>query len=347
MLMDTWIQALEELGARVTVMKSAGGSDAGPDAIVDVVFEGSRRRFVVEMRSRAPYPSELGGLEETRAGIGAGDNPLLFAPYVSGSLGVRLVALGWSWADARGNYDLAASPWRLRNRTSSTPPVRKTSGFPRSSAGLKIVRALIARPRPSGDPITQARLAVAAGVTQPRVSQILAGLAREDLVERTGRMLRCDSQRLWEAFLDNYAGPGGDARYGYTLDPLSDTAVSIMEHAAPDAVAISADVASDLLVPVRRPTHLIVYQRAAGSRHLEALGLVLTDSPEGANVTLVTPADDSVFGPDDVPTFGTIGGRELRLADPTQVAWDLIHLGGRDREAASKEVVRWMLSTTR
>lgn len=346
MLMDRWIQALEELGARVTLMKEPDVAGSRADAVIDVVFEGSERRFVIEMRSRAPYPSELGQLEETRARIGTSGTPLLFAPYVSEAVGELLIPLGWSWADARGNYDLAASPWRLRNRTSSTPPARKTSGFPKSSAGLKIVRALIARPRSLEDPLTQARLALAAGVTQPRVSQILAGLAREDLIETKGRMLRWDSERLWEAFLDNYPGPGGDERYGYTLDALSDTALAVTEHSAPNSVAISADVASDLMAPVRRPTHLIVYQRADGPRNLESLGLVLTDSPEGANVTFVAPSDDSVFGPDDLPTFRVVGGREVRLADPTQVTWDLIRLGGRDREEASKEMIRWMLSTS-
>lgn len=347
MLIDILTRELEALGAHVTTALEPDLGGIRPDAVIDVIFEGAERRFLVEARARAPYPSELHQLEHVRSRIGQLGTPLLVAPYVSEALGAILIPLGWSWADAHGNYDLAASPWRLRNRTLATAPSRSGSGFPKSPAGLKIVRALIASPRPFGDRLSQARLAAAAGVTQPRVSQILDGLEREDLVERQGRELRWQRESLWEAFVDRYAGPGGDERHAYALDPLVEVALALMDSVEPASAAISADVGADLVAPSRRPTHLIVYYRSGVPPDLEPAGLVPTDSRDGANVTLVAPSDDSVFGPNELPTVRAIGERRLRLADPTQITWDLIRLGGRDRDEAAEAMKRWMLSSSR
>lgn len=345
--MDRLVQELRELGADVRVELEPLLESYRPDAVLELSYAGAERRFVIEERRRAPYPSELDQLSPTRDRIGQLGTPLLVAPYISESLGKILIGLGWSWADDQGNFDLTAKPLRLRNRTKTRRPPRTGSGFPKSAAGLRIVRGLIARPRMFGDRLTQSRLAQAAGVTQPRVSQILSGLQAEDLIKVHGRELAWDREALWEAFVDRYAGPGGVEHHLYSLDPLLDTGLALAERAPNDAVVLSADVGADLLAPTRRPTYLIVYCRQGSFPVVASSTAVPVDSAAEANITVCEPSDDSVFGPIGLPTFATLGKRSVRLADPTQITWDLSRLGGRDRIDSSEVVKRWMLSSTR
>ena len=53
------------------------------------------------------------------------------------------------------------------------------------------------------DRLVQSRLARAAGVSQPRVSQVISQLRAFDLVRGKGKGLRWDRAALLEAFLDN------------------------------------------------------------------------------------------------------------------------------------------------
>jgi hypothetical protein len=347
MLIDRLLQELRDLGADVRVELQPSLEGHRPDAVVKLDYEGAERRFVVEERRRAPYPAELEQLSPTRDQIGQLGTPLLVAPYVSESLGKNLIGLGWSWADAQGNFDLAATPLRLRNRTHTKRPPGRGGGFPKSAAGLRIVRGLIARPTMFGDRLSQSRLAHAAGVTQPRVSQILSGLEAEDLIKVRGRELEWDREVLWEALIDRYVGPGGVEHHLYSLDPLLDAGLEFADSAPRDAVALSADVGADLLAPARRPTHLIVYCRPGSYPAVASSTAVPVDSSTEANITVCEPADDSVFGPIGLPTLATTGKRSVRLADPTQITWDLLQLGGRDRTNAAEAMKRWMLTITR
>ena len=345
--MDRVVQELRGLGAEVRVELEPSLEGYRPDAVLELSYAGTDRRFIVEERRRAPYPAELNQLLPARDRIGQLGTPLLVAPYISESLGNNLIGLGWSWADAQGNFDLAAAPLRMRNRTKQRRPPRNRSGFPKSAAGLRIVRGLIARPRMFGDRLSQSRLAHAAGVTQPRVSQILAGLEAEDLIEVHGRELKWDREALWEAFIDRYTGPGGVEHHLYSLDPLLEAGQALADSAPRDTVAVSADVGADLLAPHRRPTHLIVYWRPGSYSAVGASGAIPVGSAAEANITVCEPSDDSVFGPIGLPTVASSPKRTVRLADPTQIVWDLLRLGGRDRIEASEVMKRWMLSSTR
>lgn len=348
MLIERLGEELGEIGAKARVTREPSLNNLRPNAVLDLTYEGLERRFVVEERRRAPYPSELARLLSLRDQIGELGTPLLVAPYVSEELGKSLIRSGWSWADARGNYDLAAAPLRLRNRTQSKRPKRGRDGFPRSAAGLRIVRGLIAHPTLFADPLSQARLARAAGVTQPRISQILSGLEDEDLIEIQGRAPEWNREALWEAFLERYPGPGGTEHYFYSLDPLLEVGLGLADLARKrDALALSGDVGADLLSPVRRPTHLIAYCRAGTYSAIASFDATQVDSAAEANITLCEPTDDSVFGPVGLPTVATVGGRRVHLGDPTQIVWDLIRLGGRDRADASDVMKRWMLSNSR
>jgi hypothetical protein len=50
----------------------------------------------VEIRQRAPYPNEIAGLSDRRAGLTSVGIPTLVAPYVSDRTGKQLTDAGWS-----------------------------------------------------------------------------------------------------------------------------------------------------------------------------------------------------------------------------------------------------------
>jgi DNA-binding transcriptional ArsR family regulator len=307
------------------------------DALLVVHLDDRRHRFAVERRRRAPYPGELGALEERRVRIERHAQPLLSAPYISATLGRELTARGWSWADDAGNLDLRDEGLRVVRDSGASPPRPSTpSRIPRRGAGLAIVRFLIRHVGPWGP----SHLAQVAGVSQPRASQVLQQLADGGLVERRNRgEWEARFEELFDAFLEGYAGPSGSRQWCYTLDDLATAASRLSDAVEGGRVAISADVGADVLAAHRRPTHLVAYVTAPVDDR--GPDLVAAEGPEDANMTLIVPEDRTVFSTVH-EVVAPVPGGELLLADPTQVVWDLERLGGADRLEASEEVRGWI-----
>ncbi len=339
------MKQLRALGAKVDLRAAPTDEPQGPDAVLHVDLDGATAVFALEARARAPYPSEVKGLDRTRDRLARFGTPLLLAPFISAGEGETLLAHGWSWADGQGDFDLRSGTIRLRQRlprTSISPP---RTGLPRAGGGLAVVRALIAHPRYFTDPrLTQDRLAAAAGITQARVAQVMAQLREAGLVESKLGSSDEDRARLLDAYLDQYAGPGGEEAYFYTLDPLKDVAKRLRKpsFAMTWPGAISADVGPDLIAPLRSPTVLIAYVK--GPATLEPSGLVAAEGRGDANVIVRRPRDSSVFGPSELPIVRRIDDTNVRLADPAQIIWDLHRLGGEDRVEAADRVRQWVLT---
>ncbi|WP_152647989.1 MarR family transcriptional regulator [Demequina sediminicola] len=69
-------------------------------------------------------------------------------------------------------------------------------------------------------PRSQADLARAIGISQPAVSMALKDL--DGTVERTSAGWRAlDPEQMWDAFLDEYPGPGGFTTYWYGLESIT------------------------------------------------------------------------------------------------------------------------------
>ena len=312
---------------------------AGPivaDGVVDI--EGIR--FAVEERGRAPYPNELARLDERRARLAAVGTPLLLVPFVSDVVGDSLRRAGWSWADTSGNFDLRAPGLLLRQRLTRTAPPPPVAALPQGSGGLAIVRSLIGFGADESEGAGATALAAQAKVSQPRASQVLQQLQRHGLVARSTRgRWHPDWSALLDRFVAEYRGPGGQERYLYSLDPLTEVAKSFAT-AESDSIAVSADVGPDLVQSWRRPTTLIVYVRgvidlAATQRVVDAQGR------DDANVIVRSSRDRSVF---PTPQFvASVNDIEIPLADPTQMIWDLHQLGGQDRIEAAETMREWLL----
>src|SRR2546430_1366226 len=196
--------------ARLTSQRR-DSSDFPVDAILEVDVAGTREVFGVKQKARAPYPSEIALLDPLRERLNEIGAPLLAAPYISQGQGSQLVAHGWSWADGQGDFDLRAGALRLRQRLSAPKPTRGHRALPSGPGGLAIVRALISMPSLFTDPrLGRRRLAASAGVTLPRVSQVLKQLSEAEIIRGDPAVTDQEREALLDAFLAEYAGPSGE-----------------------------------------------------------------------------------------------------------------------------------------
>jgi hypothetical protein len=335
----TLLNSLRKAGLSVEAVRDAPAT-TGVRADAVMCVEGCP--FVVEERGRVPYPSELDRLEVLRARFAEVGTPLMVVPFVSDEVGNSLRRAGWSWADDAGNFDLRAAGLVLRQRTTNTSPPVKSTALPQGSGSLAIIRSLIGFSDDETEEAGATTLAAQANVSQPRASQVLSQLHRYGLVARTGhgRWLP-DRAAMLDRLLSEYRGPGGSERYLYSLDPLTDVAVSLATAAPAGSVAVSADVGPDLIRAWRRPTMLIVYVRDAIDPWTTS-GLVDAQGRDDANVIVRSPRDTSVFPRHQL--LADVHGVEVPLADPTQMIWDLHQLGGQDRLEAAEVMREWVLS---
>jgi hypothetical protein len=334
MLMDA-ARWLRESGLTVEDLTLAGGTDAGIDAILEVMAGDRSARFAVQVKSRAPYPHELERLQPSRHKLAARGHPLVVAPFISEPVGSILTRDGWSWADNQGNFDLRAPGLLLRQRRTSAHPAPKRKTLPRGSGSFAVIRALVAFSGGEDEEPGATALAAQAGVSQPRASQILHHLHELELVGRSGHG-RWEPRRevLLDRFLAEYPGPGGSEQYYYSLDSPVDVAVRAGRASTQSRpIVASADVGPDLILAWRRPSQVILYAKHAIDP--SSLGLTQAQGRHDANVIMRTPQDRSIF---PAPALvAQVQGSDVPLADPLQQIWDLQDLDGADRiEAAGR-----------
>jgi hypothetical protein len=332
MIMDV-VKLFEGLGAEVRSRREVHADDHRVDAVVDVVLDGADVRFAIEAKRRAPYIGEVRAMAKLHERLEVVGKPLLVAPYVSASLGDALSRERWSWVDAEGNADVRAPGLRVQRRVTSSPPKVDSEALPSGSGSWAIIRAAVL----SGFVESATATSRQAGVSQPRASQVLARLTAAGYLERESRSKwSVDRERLLDAFLEQYGGPGGSTSWFYSLDPPMVVAKNLVESGAARSceLAVSGDVAADQLSPWRTPTQVTLYVTVPGA--ISELGVVAAQGSEDANVELIFPDDTSVFG------VGVTG--QLPLAHPTQVIWDLKRHGGVDRDEAAERVRAWLLS---
>ncbi|HET9058395.1 MAG TPA: hypothetical protein VFN61_00620 [Acidimicrobiales bacterium] len=333
-MLEKVIRDIEGLGAQVTL----AGAPATPwfDAVIDISMDDGTARFAVEVKGRCPYPGELSQLLD-RAVCVAGAAPMLVAPGVTPAVAERLVGAGWSWADGGGSLDVRAPGMRLRRQAvqrSIDRPAPTT--LPRGPGSWGVVRSLIAAP---GSAVEVKTLRSPLHITTARTYQVLEKLSGLGLVKPAQRgSWRPDKERLLDRYLAEYPGPGGSESHFYSLDEPLALARRASEHAT--GVVISGDVGADLLVPWRRPDHLVAYSGPFASLD-KRLGATPAHGRHDANVTWRVPEDTSIFY---LARPVTIDGTEVTVADPVHLIWELHALGGDDRLEAAEKLRTWLLS---
>jgi hypothetical protein len=196
------------------------------------------------------------------------------------------------------------------------------------------VRLLIA----ADAPLTQVAIAEAVGVSQPRASQVVKRLARDNAVAASAAGYRGKRSRLFDLYA-RHARPQlvEPEESWYGTRPLNEQARRIVQAArrVGAGVAFSADFAPDLLVPWRHPTLTVVY--ASGRLPLEEAGLVPAEGRGDASILLRWTSDSTLLAVNK-PWPATVD--KVPLADPVQQWWDLHDLGGEDRAEAADRLRR-------
>jgi DNA-binding transcriptional ArsR family regulator len=189
--------------------------------------------------------------------------------------------------------------------------------------------------------VSQVELASLIGVSQPRVSQVLARLSKAGAVDSTVEGYNGRPARLIKLYLSDH-GPAlaaPDVAW-YSLEAMHKQVERACAHARSTAtrVAVSADLAPDLLAAWRHPTLTVIY--TAGALDLTAAGFVRAEGRIDATV-LVRHTTDSLLLASCEPWPRDVDG--IPLVDPVQQIWDLHDLGGEDRAEAADRLRRAVL----
>jgi hypothetical protein len=285
--------------------------------------------FTLHRRSRPPRLSEIAA--PTTA------NALLVTPRLTSSAQAKLRDLGWSWATDAGQLrlrfpdHLVDLPGAQPAKAARPNQVARLAG--RGIGAFAVLRRMMLIPR-----LRQVQLASMTGLTQPRVSQILATLSDAGLVTRTsGGWEVIDWDQALQAWLASYPGPGGVTTYWTGLDDIWSSATTALTALPHDAV-VSGDVAADLLAPWRQPQTATVYARAMDS--LVRTGLVQVPSAADGAVAICVPEDITVWPSE--PLAREFRDQAISLADPIQVLSDLVRAQDDDSEQAAAHLARWI-----
>ncbi|MEU2613002.1 hypothetical protein ABZ570_15690 [Micromonospora sp. NPDC007271] len=274
-------------------------------------------------------PSDIAALKSRHR-----DKILLAVPSATSAVRTTIEAAGWSWLIDNGRHvtgllQLAGQPIPIDSREAAAPAQRARPG--RVPWGtLTLVRRLAGQPWPG-----QQQLAAVAGVSQPRVSQALAALAEQGLVQRTPAgwdVTNIDSVFDW--WLRSYPGPGGIRSFWYGLEPpvkQAEAVVDVLTSSDAGRIAISGDVAADLIAPWRSPRRAVIYAQTGVD--LASAGFTPAGDEE-ATVELIVPKDPGVW---PGPTAEEALGRRP-LADPLQILWDATRAPGPDADEATQRL---------
>lgn len=307
---------------------------AADDDTVDLRHEQSRRRFGVTRRARSPRPSELRPPD--------GPAALLVAPHLTTAAQRRLRELGWSWVADTGQIHLRFPDADFDvEPTVRTSPILANPADPLARRGVgvyAVLRRLLTTP--TGTRVRQIDLAASTGLTQPRVSQLLTVLTQAGLVASgDGSWRVTDPQRALDEWLAGYPGPGGTRTHWAGLDDMWSQTGQLLD-ALPVGSVVSGDAGADALAAWTMPQRAVIYARSLPD--LTMTGLVPVTNPQEATVSVCVPRDRTVWPRE--PLLRQVGDRDVLVADPVQVLWDLARTGHSDAAQAVDRLHAWVVS---
>jgi hypothetical protein len=192
-----------------------------------------------------------------------------------------------------------------------------------------IARLLVASP----EPLTGVAIAESVGVSQPRASQVLKQFSAWEAVEATEDGYVGDARALLDLY-EQRSRPTlvEPESYWYSTRPMLEQSKKLVRRARQQnaSIAISADLAPDLLVPWRHPTLTVVYTDVEPMSI--AADLVPAEGRADASIIARRTIDATLLAPTP-PWPSSVDG--FPLTDPVQQWWDLLDLGGGDRREAA------------
>jgi hypothetical protein len=199
-----------------------------------------------------------------------------------------------------------------------------------------VVRLLVA----ADHPMTGVAIASTVGISQPRASQVLRLLgdvvrpSEEGYVGQRARLLDLYRRHARPALVE-------PERYWYSTRPTAEQIDRVLTLAKASAarVALSSDLAVDLLAPWRHPTLTILYSDV--DLPLDDARFVPAQGRGDASIVTRWTSDRTLL-----TAFGRWPGEvdHIPLTDPTQQWADLLDLGGDDRSEAADRLRRAILS---
>lgn len=347
-LVDTaieWFKGRLPAGWQVARSSLIGGAgEMAPDAPDSAGIEvrgpnGTYTTFVVEAKSAfGPRDVDrlLAGPARALRRL-AGNVPILVvAPWISRRTQELLAREDLNYLDLTGNARILASNPALYLTAEGAvrnpdPPKRKPASLRGAKAG-RLIR-LLADVRP---PYGVGDLAQAAELTPGYVSQLLATLDREALVDRgpRGQVEAVDVPGLLRRWTEDYDVLRSNQAVPFIARSGAGTTLEqIGEVGQLERLVVTGSFASARFTRVAASVLLMVYSEAP-ERLAERLDLLPAD--EGANVILLRPFDRAVWRrvqvDDSVP-----------YAAPTQVAVDCLTGTGR-MPAEGEALLSWMSS---
>lgn len=319
-----WTETLAQAGVEV-------GTTSQDSA--ELTYQSDVRTFDVIFRARPPRPSEVKD-PPTEAS-------LLVVSSLSPAVRDLLTRRGWSWVDEAGNAHVDFGTTRAQSEGSATPaPAAAVPGLrAQGKTSFRLLRRLLEVPHDA--PVRQVDLAKLSGLRQSQISRALSAMEADGLVEAGYRTTRLTSrQAALRHWLNGYPGPGGVATHWMGLSDVWVSTLSALKK-LPDDTVVSSSVAVDLLAPWSRPTKAILYARQGAD--LAAAGLIQVGSSEPAHVTVQVPLDPTVWP--TTPIEREFQGKQVRVADPLQVLWDLRWASGPDTEEAADRFGKWVAAS--
>ena len=192
-----------------------------------------------------------------------------------------------------------------------------------------IARVLVA----ADEPLTGVAIVAAAGVSQPRASQVLQQFGALHAVRATDDGYVGDATALLDLYQRRSRPTLRESEsYWYSTRPMSEQVATIVQRARTDhaAVAVSADLGPDLLAPWRHPTLTVIYTDVAPE--CIAGNLVPAEGRSDASIITRWTSDTTLLSP--APPWPSVVD-DVPLTDTVQQWWDLLDLGGEDRREAA------------
>lgn len=293
---------------------------------VSLRHRGTERTFRLVQRSRSPRPSEIQDADLA--------DVLMIAPSLSAKVRSKLATMAASWVTGSGQVRLRFPDQEVVEAPVEPDVPSTTALLPlRGTGAFAVLRRML-----TGGPASQVALAQATGLTQARVSQVLSVLTNAGLTAKTTNgWTVIDEELTLSAWLKQYPGPGGVTTYWTGLeDPWSQT-LAALRMLPPDAV-VSGDPGADIIAPWRQPVQAVIY--AAKLNDLMPAGLVQVGTRPQASLVTCAPDDRTVWPTQALPA--RFGGRDIQIADPLQVLWDVLTVNDSDSEQAGGQLKQWM-----
>lgn len=205
---------------------------------------------------------------------------------------------------------------------------------------VAVVRLLVA----SDTPLSGVAIAGLVKLSQPRVSQVLSQLSRDQAVMATPRGYIGDTERLLELYRDRVRPSLVEPEsYWFSSRGFLEQAQQLVELSRTHefSVALSADLGVDLLALGHQANVTIAY--VSERPRLETIGFMVARGRETASLIVRVTEDSTLFTPTPPWRSEVVG---LPLTDPCQQWLDLQELGGEARNQTALRLGQAIMNKT-